>query len=136
MMIEAEFKNADQVSKGLGIDNLNLNFVWPPFFKTQQDGILLKMNYKLRVQLPLQMKPEKYKSAVKEGMSLESFSRFGSFIGLFFILISTVSCGLLFCSVELFQLLTLQTTSDQMKIPPRFKILLGYFEFVVQFKVQ
>jgi len=108
MMIQAKFKNADQVSKGLDIDLLNLNFVWPIFFQTQKDAINLEMNYGLSIQLPLQMGSElEYENAVSEGGIVEFFSRFGIFICIFFILFSNVSSGLLFCAIELFQLLVL-----------------------------
>jgi len=75
--------------------------------------------------------PEEYEGALIEGSSLEFFYGVGIFLGLFFILFSNVSSGLLFCAIELFQLLVLTAGEDETRVPPRFKIILELFEFVV-----
>ena len=86
MMIRAKFTNAKKVSKGLDIDHLNINFVWPFYFQTQKDGIVLHMNYKLRAPLPMQMSKEDSEAAEKEGSSLEFLSRFGYLVGIGFMI--------------------------------------------------
>ena len=66
------------------------------------------MNYNLKVELPLQMKSElDFLNAVDEGESVGFFGKFGWVFGILFAVFSSVSSKLIFCSIELFQLLVL-----------------------------
>ena len=66
------------------------------------------------------MSPEEFKEANEEGKKTESSTRFAMFIAIIFIMLSSVSTALLFCSVELFQLMVLTASEDKSKVPPRF----------------
>jgi len=52
MLVQFNFKNPLSVSRGDGTDKIKMNFIWPHFFKTEEDSISLDMNYQATITVP------------------------------------------------------------------------------------
>ena len=85
-----------------------MNFIWPNFFKTEEDSILLGMNYQISIIVPFQMKSvEEYEITVKKGKQTSNFTVCGIIGGFFLIVSSKVNGKTIFYLLESYQLIAL-----------------------------
>ena len=83
-------------------DTISLKFVFPYFFRTEEDNIMLDFNYTLKGNLPFQMNEKEYRNTVKEAKIRSATLGFGYFFGLIYLIFSYISTNLLWYSLQTF----------------------------------
>jgi len=129
MLVEFKFKNPLSVSRGVVRDKIKLNFIWPYFFKTEEDSIFLDMNYQATITIPFQMKSkEEFDNAMNSGQEMQTASLIGTIGGVVLIISSNVNGKIIFYLLEGYQMICLVCMLTTLPTPSKFKITLTFLE--------
>ena len=113
-----------------------MNFIWPHFFKTEEDSIFLSMNYLLSITLPFQMKSkEEYDLTVNKAGQLSTFTIGGIVGGFVLIVSSNVNGKMIFYLLESYQIIALISQLTSLPMPSKFKITLTFLNYVMNFQI-
>ena len=125
-----------QVSRGVGSDKIKMNFIWPHFFKTEKDSILLDMNYPLSINVPFQMKSkEDYENTFIGAKQIQTFTLWGIAGGFLLIMTSSVNGQMIFYLLESYQVIALISKLTTLPMPSKFKIKLSFLDYVMNFEI-